>query len=48
MFRVTAAEERGIMADSWFRDTRAAESFTAICESEFETVSWLVMKCTSR
>ena len=44
MFRITTAEERKIMADSWFCNTRTAEMFTAIRESEFETVSWLVVK----
>lgn len=44
VFRITSAEERRIMADSWFCNTRTAEMFTAIRESEFETVSWLAVK----
>ena len=40
IFRITTGEERGRLAGSWFHSGRAAEMFTNIRESEFETVSW--------
>ena len=39
IFRITTGEERGRLAGSWFHSSRAAEMFTNIHESEFETVS---------